>query len=85
MYSNAASDAFTIIFMIFCFIVIVSCCCADDGKPSKNRTNTVKRNTSTYSPSSGRECPACGAPHYHGYCEECGYQDINQGWLGENG
>ena len=29
------------------------------------------------------ECPSCGAPYYDGYCEECGYPDVNQGWLGE--
>ena len=37
-----------------------------------------------YGENNYRECPACGSPYYDGYCEECGYPDINQGWLGEN-
>ena len=86
MYSNPLSDLFTLIVMIVIFIAIVSFCCSTDNtssgssKPKRNTTSTKR----SYS-SSGSECPACGAPHYHGYCEECGYPDINQGWLGENG
>jgi len=30
------------------------------------------------------ECPSCGAVMYGDYCEECGWPDVNQGWLGEN-
>ena len=90
MYSNLASDIFTLIVMIVIFIAIVSFCCSTDNsssgsyKTSRN-TTTTKTNTNTYYTSSGSECPACGAPHYNGFCEECGYPDINQGWLGENG
>ena len=90
MYSNPASDIFTLIVMIVIFVAIVSFCCADDKLSSSSRssTTTTKRSTSYsggYSRDDYSECPACGAPHYHGYCEECGYPDINQGWLGENG
>lgn len=28
-------------------------------------------------------CPCCGAELYDEYCEECGWPDVNQGWLGE--
>ena len=89
MYSNPASDIFTLIFMIVIFIAIVSFCCSTDNSSSssskpKRDTTTSQRNTNVYYGNSNRECPACGAPHYDGYCEECGYPDINQGWLGEN-
>ena len=30
------------------------------------------------------ECPSCGATIYGECCEECGWPDVNQGWLGEN-
>ena len=30
------------------------------------------------------ECPSCGALIDGCYCEECGWPDVNQGWLGEN-
>lgn len=30
------------------------------------------------------ECPECGALMDDDYCEECGWPDVNQGWLGEN-
>ncbi len=86
MYSNAASDIFTLLFMVAIFIAIVSFCCMDDKPSSSSRSNTTttKSNTNVSYRNSNRECPACGAPHYDGYCEECGYPDINQGWLGEN-
>jgi hypothetical protein len=81
------------ILAIFIFILAVSCCCASDGDSSSN--NTAKRNTTTRRTSNNNtndyyyhysysECPSCGAPYYDGYCEECGYPDINQGWIGEN-
>ena len=30
------------------------------------------------------ECPSCGAIMLGCVCEECGWPDTNQGWLGEN-
>ena len=77
------------ILAIFFFIVIVSCCCLDgDSSGSFPKRNTAGRGTS-YSQRNNyhhsySECPSCGAPYYDGYCEECGYPDINQGWIGEN-
>lgn len=75
---------------ILLFIGIIAFCCSSDNNGSSNtatnrNTTSKKRNTNTYyggNPYS--ECPSCGAPYYDGYCEECGYPDINQGWLGEN-
>ncbi len=29
-------------------------------------------------------CPGCGAELDDGYCDECGWPDVNQGWFGEN-
>ena len=29
------------------------------------------------------ECPSCGAVMDGEYCGECGWPDVNQGWLGE--
>ncbi len=88
MYSNPASDIFTLIVMIVIFIAIVSFCCADDKPSGSSRSSITTRSTGYsggYSRNDYSECPACGAPYYNGYCEECGYPDINQGWLGENG
>ncbi|WP_407394170.1 hypothetical protein [Methanobrevibacter sp.] len=89
MYSNPASDIFTLICMILFVVVVVSFCCSGEGSTSNQnnytKQNTSKRSDNYYSGSSYSECPACGAPHYNGFCEECGYPDINQGWLGENG
>ena len=73
------------------FIIIIAACCSSDNSSTNSNTapkrntynNTARRNTGYY-PSSYSECPSCGAPYYNGYCEECGYPDINQGWLGEN-
>ena len=90
MYSNPLSDLFTLIVMIVIFIAIVSFCCSTDNtssgssKTSRN-TTTRKSTTNTNYRNNYSECPACGSPYYDGYCEECGYPDINQGWLGENG
>lgn len=94
MYSSAGGDIVGWIYLIFFFIVVVSCCCLGDSNSSSSsttkRSTTTKRNTNTsnqrntYYRSSYSECPSCGAPYYDGYCEECGYPDINQGWLGEN-
>ena len=71
---------------IIIFIMIVAYCCSSDSGTSKSNTTrkTVKRNHGNNSSSSYDFCPSCGAPYYDGYCEECGYPDINQGWLGEN-
>lgn len=30
------------------------------------------------------ECPSCGAIMIGCVCDECGWPDVNQGWLGEN-
>ncbi len=72
--------------MIF-FIIIAAICCASVDSPSNantppKRQTTTRKNTS-YSSYSYSECPSCGAPYYNGYCDECGYPDVNQGWLGE--
>ena len=81
----------TIAAIIFFIIVIGFCCCSDDGSSSNS---TTKRNVSSTQTANRRnsysggysycECPSCGAPYYDGYCEECGYPDVNQGWIGEN-
>ena len=81
----------TIAAIIFFIIVIGFCCCSDDGSSSNS---TTRRNVSSTQTANRRnsysggysycECPSCGAPYYDGYCEECGYPDVNQGWLGEN-
>lgn len=72
--------------LILFFIAVASCCCL--GSDSSSKSTTSKRTQShtqnqrmDYSYS---ECPSCGAPYFDGYCEECGYPDVNQGWLGEN-
>jgi len=76
------------IIAIFIFIVVLACCLASDGDSSKSTptkrktTNTTQKNTH-YANYSYSECPSCGAPYFDGYCDECGYPDINQGWLGE--
>ena len=81
---------FNIIVGVILFLIIIAACCSSDNSstnsntaPKRNTYNTTRRNTGYY-PSSYSECPSCGAPYYDGYCEECGYPDINQGWLGEN-
>ena len=30
------------------------------------------------------ECPECGGDMYDDCCDECGYPDVNQGWVGEH-
>ena len=80
------------IFLIILFVLIVSACCFSDGSSSGNNAskknvyrpnNTYHSNRNTYEPSYC-ECPSCGSPYYDGYCEECGYPDVNQGGVGEN-
>ena len=72
------------------FIIIIAACCASGSSSStgsntapRRNVNTQPRRTAYYDPDPYCECPSCGAPYYDGYCEECGYPDINQGWLGE--
>ena len=78
----------TILAILF-FVLVISACCCSDSKSSSN--STPNRNATTRTPSynsnvhhSYGECPSCGSPYYNGYCDECGYPDINQGWIGEN-
>ena len=68
--------------MIF-FIIIIALCCGGDSTSSSN-TSPKKSTTTHHAPNSYSECPSCGAPYFDGYCDECGYPDINQGWIGEN-
>ena len=75
--------------LVFFIIVIAACCGSDSGNSSTPKRNTTTRpqpQRTVYRESgpSYCECPSCGSPYYDGYCEECGYPDINQGWLGEN-
>ena len=77
------------IFIAILFIIVVSAVCSADSGSTNNppKRNTAYQSSSTsssYSRCSYYECPSCGAPGYDGYCEECGYPDINQGWIGEN-
>lgn len=87
MYSSGPDLIGMILGMVFVVIVVAACCSADSGPSNKTspkrNTTTTKRNV-YYDDDSYSECPSCGAPYYDGYCEECGYPDINQGWLGEN-
>ncbi len=76
--------------VVILFILVVSACCCSDSNSSSNSTTTPKRTANTtyqrnnhYNRYAYCECPSCGAPYYDGYCDECGYPDINQGWLGE--
>lgn len=78
----------TILGLIFFVIIVGACCCSDSGSsnnttPPKRNVNASPRRNTYYHDYSYCECPSCGAPYYDGYCEECGYPDINQGWLGE--
>lgn len=77
--------------IIILFILVVSACCSSDNNSSSNtttnrnaRSEKISTNRYSYSSYSYSECPSCGAPYFDGYCEECGYPDINQGWIGEN-
>lgn len=78
----------TIVALIFFIIIIVACCGSDGGSSTssapKRNVNTQPRRNTYYDEDRYSECPSCGAPYYDGYCEECGYPDINQGWIGEN-
>ena len=85
----AADLISTLIGMVIFIILIASCCASDSGSSNRPKTKPKPRTTqprTTYRERdySYSECPSCGAPYYDGYCEECGYPDINQGWLGEN-
>ena len=77
----------TIIGAIFFAVIIIACCASADA-PSNGGTAKTRpaspRKTPYRQSYSYCECPSCGAPGYDGYCEECGYPDINQGWIGEN-
>lgn len=75
--------------VIVLFIFIIAFCCSSDSKsssstPAKRKTRPVQQRPVYHDDDSYCECPSCGAPYYDGYCEECGYPDINQGWIGEN-
>ncbi|MBQ2654607.1 MAG: hypothetical protein IJF83_13725 [Methanobrevibacter sp.] len=74
--------------VIAILFVIVVCALCDGSSPNnapKRNTQSQSRTTNSgYYRCSYDECPSCGAPGYDGYCEECGYPDINQGWIGEN-
>ena len=72
------------IFGIVMFIIIVAVCCSGDGNSTPKRKPETSYNCTDDYDYSYCECPSCGAPYYDGYCEECGYPDINQGWIGEN-
>ena len=78
------------IFTFILFVLVVMACCASDSDSSssstakKGNTYTPSRKTSSYHSYDYCECPSCGAPYYDGYCEECGYPDVNLGWVGEN-
>ena len=77
----------TIIGVIFFAIIIIACCASGDAPSNSSTPKTRPANTTrnTYHPRNDYcECPSCGAPYYDGYCEECGYPDVNQGWVGEN-
>lgn len=76
----------TILAVIFCIIVIAACCAGDDSSSRNNsapKRNTQVGRNSYRGGGSYDECPSCGASGYDGYCDECGYPDVNLGWLGE--
>ena len=85
-----AMDLLGTIVGILIYLGIVALCCTILERDSQNtpapKTNskTTKRQNTYSTPYDFCECPSCGAPGYDGYCEECGYPDINQGWIGEN-
>ena len=79
------SSGLDVVCLIFFFIIVSACCCGnDDSSSSKTQTRKSTNNRKTAYRPSYSECPSCGAPYFDGYCDECGYPDINQGWLGEN-
>ena len=77
----------TLVGLILFIIIVAACCASDSGssntKTAPKRNAPVVRRTSNHHDDDYCECPSCGAPYYDGYCEECGYPDVNQGWLGE--
>jgi hypothetical protein len=90
MLYYAGGDLATWIYMILFFIAVASCCCLGEGSSSKGTVNAKKRNATPtrkknayHNHHAYSECPSCGAPYYDGFCDECGYPDVNQGWLGE--
>ncbi len=74
---------------ILAIIVIVTICSSCIGSDNSSNNTTHQRNVSSARNTHYRdrqsysECPSCGAPYFDGYCDECGYPDVNQGWLGE--
>ena len=70
---------------IILFVIVVLALCT----PNDNSGNPPKRNVSSsrkvnnYHESSYDYCPSCGAGEFDGYCEECGYPDVNLAWVGE--
>ena len=77
------------IFVAILFMIVLSVLCSGDGESAntstKRNVDAQKRTANNYyGGCSCYECPSCGAPGFDGFCEECGYPDINQGWLGEN-
>ena len=76
----------TLIGLILFAVVAIACCAGSGDSPKstgKKRNTPVRRNNVVYDDYDYCECPSCGAPYYDGYCEECRYPDVNQGWLGE--
>ena len=78
----------TILGLILFVLIISVCCCSDSNSssnntPPKRNTNVPSRENTYYNHDTYSECPSCGAPFFDGYCGECGYPDVNQGWLGE--
>ena len=77
----------TVVAAAFFAVVIIACCAtggdSKSGTSKKSNANTRPRTTASHYSEDYCECPSCGAPYYDGYCEECGYPDVNQGWLGE--
>ena len=75
-----------VILIAIIFILVVWVLCSGSGSENAPvKRSGGSRNTNDYHDGDSYcECPSCGAPYYDGYCEECGYPDVNQGWLGEN-
>lgn len=77
----------TILGLIFFAIIAIACCASSGDSSSSNTTQRrsapVRSNVRYDYDDDYCECPSCGSPYYDGYCEECGYPDVNQGWIGE--
>ena len=90
MYSYASGNMLSMIATIVVIFVAVVCCCSSDDNTSSSsasrKTNVSRqpRRNTHYNRGPYCECPSCGAPYFDGYCEECGYPDVNLGWVGEN-